>query len=252
MAADTTIIYLTDNCLDERVAEACKRHLLKAADGKRIISVSQKPMDFGENICVGDIGRSSINIDKQLLEGLKLVKTRFVAVAEHDVVYDKEHFNYVPPEDIYFYYNVNCWLLQYSSKGHPEYNGLFSFRKSESYWLLQSQLIANTDSMIEVEEQKIHILSDTKVGARWADRARLGEPGIYSVERLREVFTGAKLMHMWPEVEHYATTHTAKLFKTKVPNIDIRHDDNLTGAKRGKRRRWSLKPWGTMEDILNG
>lgn len=252
MSSEITIVYLTDNYLDERITEACKRHLLKAAEGKRIISVSQKPIDFGENICVGEIGRSSINIDKQLLEGLKQVKTRFVAIAEHDVIYSGEHFNWIPPDDIYFYYNVNCWLMQYSSNGHPEYNGLFSFRKHKSFRLLQSQLIANTKSMIEVEEQKIDILSDSKICAKWADRARLGEPGIYSVGRVRELFEKYGFMHKWPEAEHYATTHTAKLFKTKIPNIDIRHNDNLTGARRGKQRRWVLEPWGSMEDILNG
>jgi hypothetical protein len=251
MSENTTIVYITDNDLDARLAEVCQQHLVRAADGKRIISVSQKPMDFGENICVGDIGRSSLSIDIQLKAGLDKVDTPYVAVAEHDCLYSTEHFNWIPPDKKFFYYNVRCWSLQYHSDGHPEWNGLFSFRKRRSYRLLQSQLIASTEGMLSAQKQKIKILSNQKVRERWPGRARLGEPGIYRIEELYRVFKKYRLLHVWEDVVRYARTCKAKQFKTKIPNIDVRHGKNLTGARRGYRRRFSLDPWGTMEDILN-
>ena len=63
--AETTVIYYTDNSIDEKLMKFCQKNILEAAQGKPIISVSQKPIDFGENICVGEIGRSHLNLYKQ-------------------------------------------------------------------------------------------------------------------------------------------------------------------------------------------
>lgn len=218
MCKDTTILYLTDNILDERLAEVCKKHLLKAADGKRIVSVSQKPIDFGDNICVGDIGREGININKQARAGLEHINTKYVAVAEHDCIYDKEHFNFIPEDDRYFYFNSNCWIMQYYNKKHPEYNGMFSYKLRH----LHSQMITGRDNMLEMENEHIEILSDRENNRKRWLRAR------------------KRVLHTY-----------ADWFCTKIPNIDVRHDNNFTGSRRGKKRRWELKPWGTMEDILN-
>jgi hypothetical protein len=78
---DRTILYLTDNTLDEKIADLCKKQLLKEAGDIPIVSVSQKPMDFGKNICVGEIGRSWMSLYKQQLEGLKANKTKYVIIA---------------------------------------------------------------------------------------------------------------------------------------------------------------------------
>ena len=51
------IIHLTDNSLDEKIATLCRRVLAKEARDIPIISVSQKPIKLGKNICVGKIGR---------------------------------------------------------------------------------------------------------------------------------------------------------------------------------------------------
>jgi hypothetical protein len=252
MKAEITVIYLTDNALDERLAEACKRHLLRAIDGKPLITVSQKPINFGDNICVGEIGRCGLNIDKQIRVGLEHVKTPFVAIAEHDCLYNKEHFNWTPPTVEKFYYNRNIWHLQYHSEAHPEHDGMFSRRKRRNPLLLQSQLIAGRDSLLRATEQKIEILSDPKVYKVWPVKPRLGEPGIYSVDRLRQIFKRRGLWHRWADVEKYATECEAVTFKTKLPNVDIRHRNNLTGHRRGYRRRMELTSWGTMEDVLSG
>jgi len=247
MAVQTTIVFITDNKLDVRIAELCKRYLLKAADGRRIISVSQEPIDLGENICIGDIGRNGLSIDLQIKAGLEKVESEFVAIAEHDCIYDKEHFNFKPPDNEYFYYNTNCWLLQHHSSNHPEYNGMFSFVPERC---VQSQLITGRDALMEATERKITILSDPDVQVAWPVRTRLGEPGTDTIDHSRRVWKSKKLYSKWRKVKEYITSCNAKKFETSVPNLDIRHGGNLTGGRRGTNRCWSLEPYGTMKELM--
>jgi len=247
MAPKTTIIYLTDNELDPLIAETCKRYLLKAADDSRIVSVSQRPIDLGDNVCVGEIGRSGLSIDRQLRSGLDVIDTEFVAIAEHDCIYGAEHFAWTPPDKIFFYYNVNCWLLQYRSIAHPEYDGMFSLYGER---MVQSQLVCGADALRAAVDEKLAILSDQSVVERWPVHSRIGEPGTNYLHRSRRVFRDPALLPVWRRVKAYITRYNARNFRTRVPNIDIRHGQNFTGARRGKRRCWSLAPWGSVEEIF--
>ena len=76
---DLTVIYYTANYLNNRFADRVREQLIRAIGQTPLISVSHKPMDFGENICVGDIGRSVYNIYKQVLIGARAAKTKYVA-----------------------------------------------------------------------------------------------------------------------------------------------------------------------------
>lgn len=110
--ADKTIIYYTANRESEALTKLVQKTLLEAADGLPIISVSQKPIDFGENICVGDVGFSSHNSVRQVLIGAEKATTRYVALAEADCLYPKEHFRYKPRNDKIFWYDRNVWMLR--------------------------------------------------------------------------------------------------------------------------------------------
>jgi len=57
----TTIIYYTANREDERFEQVIRENILRVSEGLPIISVSQKPIDFGQNICVGNVGVSNQN-----------------------------------------------------------------------------------------------------------------------------------------------------------------------------------------------
>lgn len=249
MATQITIIYITDNSVCAPIAEACRKNLMTAAAGRGIVSVSQKPLNFGENVCVGPVGRSCLNMDRQILAGLEQAKTKFIAIAEHDCLYTEEHFDWIPPDSKYFWYNTNNWLLQYHSDNHPEYDGMFSYVPGRC---VQSQLITGRDAMLRATEQKIAILSHPDVQEVWPSKARLGEPGTDWEKRSRRIFNNPKLRKQWDKVKEYITTCNARMFKTYIPNIDIRHGNNFTGGRRGTKRRWELEPWGKMEDILNG
>jgi len=112
MENDLTLLYYTSNQIPEVVAERIRLNLLLVTECKYpIISVSQKPLDFGKNICVGEIGVSKYNEYKQILIGLKEVKTKYVACIEDDTLYPKEHFDLRPPEDCVGFEN-NYWFAQ--------------------------------------------------------------------------------------------------------------------------------------------
>ena len=82
-----TVLYYTANVVNEIFAKNVRRQLRAAAGDLPIVSVSQKPIDFGENICVGDIGRSHINIYRQVLIAAECAQTPYVALCEDDILY---------------------------------------------------------------------------------------------------------------------------------------------------------------------
>ena len=264
--SDTTIVYYTDNALDPEIAGKCRELLLRSANGHPIISVSQRPIDFGENVCVGDIGRSWLSLYKQLFEGVRLAKTKYVAMAEHDCIYSEEHLLWTPPRDDTFYYNDNCWLLQWKSS-KPEMDGMFS------YWPKRyalSQMISNTELMRRTIDKRLDILEkDRRVSKGIANicepgRTRLlGEDDYMHdpvthrkrLERVQRWAKSGKAVYLRPMLQDfsaYLETEQEERFKTKTPNLDIRHNGNFTGPKRGKNRRWELPPWGKLEEVLNG
>lgn len=245
----TTILYVTDSDLEPWLAEFCREKLLSAAKGKRIVSVSQKPLNFGDNVCVGDIGRSALSIDKQIRAGLEQVTTPFVAIAEHDCLYHYSHFNFEPPDRENFWYNDNCYLVQLRNKDHPQYNGMYSFFRRRR---VQSQLICSRDALAEATDKKIAIISDSNWHSRYYPRSRIGEPGANWLERTQRLIK-PDTIHLWKDIKSYITEYHAKDWKTKIPNLDIRHGDNFTGQRRGYRRTWELPYWGKFfEDVLNG
>ena len=100
----TTIIYYTSNREDPVFEGRIIRSLLHSSGGKLpVISVSQKPMALGTNICVGEVGISGFNALRQYQIGVKAAKTRFVCSAESDTISPQDYFRFVPPTDDTFY-----------------------------------------------------------------------------------------------------------------------------------------------------
>lgn len=246
---DLTILYITDSILDKHLAERCRELLLGATNGHRVISVSQEPLNFGENICVGKLPRVALSIDIQIREGLESIKTKYVALAEHDCIYSEEHFRFVPPDSSSFWYNDNCWLVQLRNDRYPQYDGMYSYFPKRR---VQSQLICSTRLLAEAMEDKIAILSHPG----WIDtfpRGRIGEPGTNSLSRTKRLLIKNKDLGLaWKRIKRYITVYSAKDWKSKIPNLDIRHGQNFTGQRRGRRRTWDLPPWGKFENVLNG
>lgn len=105
---DITIIMMTPNLVPKKWAEFHKEKLLEAADGAPIITISKEPLDWGTNLIQTEYGFT--NIFRQMLRGAKLATTKYIAIADDDTLYPKEHFQFRPPEDG-FYYNLNRWHI---------------------------------------------------------------------------------------------------------------------------------------------
>ena len=101
-----TVIYLTASLIPEDFAQYQRHILLEAIEDSPLISVSRKPLNFGINI-LDDQERSVSNIYYQMLRAAKVAKTDYIAIAEDDTLYPKEHFTSYRPEKDTFAYNFN-------------------------------------------------------------------------------------------------------------------------------------------------
>ena len=93
----STVIYYTSNREPEGFEQKVRDILLENIGALPLISVSQKPINFGKNIYVGDVGVSNQNSHRQLQIGAMAATTPFVHIAEADTLYPKEYFQYLPP-----------------------------------------------------------------------------------------------------------------------------------------------------------
>ena len=241
-----TILYLTDNSLDPAIADMCQHVLMQEADGMPIVSISQKPIEFGENHCIGEIGRSWTSLYKQLRLGLDIIRTDWVVIAEHDVLYSHEHLHYQPDDASRFWYNMNCWLVVGKGSNHPELYGMYSYWP-QRYAL--SQLIAPRKLLLASVEEILNLINQgfrISQGMRW-----FGEPGVIEGKLKKAAIEAGsgRPTQLQQYLKDYVTRYDHKIFRTNIPNIDIRHGTNFSGPKRGKKRRYELPYWGRFEDI---
>lgn len=106
--SNRVILYYTDSKLEETLARAVRKNLKTAAGPIPIISVSQKPLDFGKNICVGDKPKTAQSMYEQILAGAEATaKNSIIYLCEHDVFYHPSHFAKLPRDKRAFYFNQN-------------------------------------------------------------------------------------------------------------------------------------------------
>ena len=102
-----SIIYYTDSELPDKMAGLVRQKI--QAIGLPIISSSLKPLNFGTNIPMpGPRGYKSMF--EQILVCLENSPGEIIYFCEADVLYPKEHFDFVPKDDK-FYYNNYFWKV---------------------------------------------------------------------------------------------------------------------------------------------
>jgi hypothetical protein len=111
MFKDATIIYYTSNRENPDFEKRVQENLLKVCGGLPIISVSHKPINFGHNICVGDVGTSGFNMFRQVQIACREAKTTFVVSAEADCLYPPDYFTYRPKELDIPYRDSNLYVM---------------------------------------------------------------------------------------------------------------------------------------------
>jgi len=114
---DLTLLYYTANTIKEDCAIKIRYKLLEVTGGKiPIVSVSQKPINFGDiDICIGEIGQSAYNCYKQIYEAVRHARTPYVACVEDDAIYNMEHFSHRPSKNEIVSYNSNMWFCEKDS-----------------------------------------------------------------------------------------------------------------------------------------
>lgn len=159
--SDITVVYYTSNYLDEKnpyFLDNTKKALLKAAGDLPWVVVSQKATTFPDRqksikqVFMGDIGRSHLNIYRQILEGCKAAETKYVAMAEDDILYSYGHFhsNQIDKEfgrhgDVFLYDMNKVSLFTWTKPA------MFSFRTKRR---VVNQLIAPRQMLIDALEER--------------------------------------------------------------------------------------------------
>jgi len=120
---DKTIIYCSSNKEKPEFEQRIRDNILKHCGDIPIISVTQKPIDFGTNICVGtEVGVSGFNFFRQSLIACQNAKTPFVLSCEADCLYPPDYFKFTPPSAKCFR-NSNLYVM-------PQHRALF-WKKEE-------------------------------------------------------------------------------------------------------------------------
>lgn len=200
------IIYYTDGHVDPCIASACRNQLLKVSRGIPIVSVSLEPLDFGINVVLPR-ERGIKTMFLQILEGLMALDTEVVYFCEHDVLYHPSHFDFDPKPESYFY-NVNVWKSRF-----PDGHSLFcnDTRQTSGLCGYRELLVGHYQRRLKKMDQNVRDLVSLGQAVKNDGYSRyMGyEPGQHSEPR---------------GVDNYPAVSWLSAF----PNIDIRHDGNLT------------------------
>lgn len=219
---DLTCVYYTSNTISDYFSDNTERIFNAATEGLPLISVSHRPMDFGDNLVV-DLPRSHFNIYRQALIGAKEAKTKYIALCEDDVLYSAEHFKY-RPKDKPFAYNFGVWGI-YTWQDPP----IFNFKGGGRVNL--GNLICDRVAFIEAMEERFRKYPNDEVNKElWA------EPGKY-------------------ERQLGVSVQEFEVFYTNPPNIMFSHETALSFAGLGTRKRagelraTEIPYWNRAEDI---
>lgn len=198
------IVYYTDSRLNPVIQDACLKQLKKGFSG-RIVSVSLKPLDFGDNIVL-PYERGYYTMFRQILAGLEKIGTDITFLIDHDVLYHPTHFAFTPERKDVYYYNQNVWRVRVDD-GHA------------LHYHFYSGCCAYTETLIKHYRERIRRIEEliSKNGeCTTKDFLRMGfEAGTHTrKERIDDL--------------------KAEVWESKYPNIDIRHKGNLTSSRWSK------------------
>lgn len=147
---DITLLYYTASTIEETLGENVRKHLLSVKGNLPLVSISQKPLNFGKNYFIGEIGRSYYNCYKQILTGAYAVKTKYIACCEDDTLYSMEHFSHRPSNEQVFSYNKNMWYCEETEFWTKGWTGMLSCIVGTQY------LIDTLKSRFDKYSEEIH------------------------------------------------------------------------------------------------
>jgi glycosyltransferase involved in cell wall biosynthesis len=212
------VVYYTDGQLDEKLAYRCREQLLKGMKGKHIVGVTLNPGRFEglelagfKHTIVMSESRGYFTMAKQILMGLEAQTADVIFFAEHDVLYHPSHFNFIPPRKDKYYYNTNVWRVR-REDGHALY--------TDNLQQL-SGLVAWRETLLEHYRKRVALLAE--FCDKWHTEGEVNE---YVRKMGFEPGT-----HGRPE---RVDDLKAESYQSKYPNLDIRHEQNLTPSRWSK------------------
>ncbi len=206
------MLYYTDNQLDERIMKVVQKNLEYQCNGHRLVSVSLKPMSFGENIVL-PLRRGHLAMAKQQLAGLEKLDTDIVFMVEHDIIYPACHFDFIPPRKDVFYYDLNWWKVRQT-------DGQALHFKAKQV----SGLCAYRDILTEYYRNRVKLIESGEIGGR-----RHFEPGSH-----------------YRDAYNKLTNHGFDTWFSEIPYVDIRHGTVVTrnifdpSGYRGQVTDWTM------------
>lgn len=195
------IVYYSDCRIDPVIADTVRAQIVCAAPRLTIASCTLNqwvtwPIGASGQPLMIEGKRGYLSMFRQILIGLEALTTDIAFLCEHDVLYHRAHFGFTPPRSDVFYYNQNVWKVR-ASDGHA-----LHYPCSQT-----SGLCANRALLVEHYRRRIAMVEEFGFS-----RAMGFEPGT----------------HRRPErVDDYGSA----TWMSAVPNIDIRHDANLTESR---------------------
>jgi hypothetical protein len=227
------IIYYTDNRIGEPIIPICQKQLLKS--GLPIVSCSLKPIDFGQNIVLENRNRSYPTMVMQILTALEASTADYVFFCEHDVLYAKEHFDFVPPRNDIFYYNINNWRWEFPKDRLIHYDELTSLSMLCCNRLLALDHYKRRLKMVEEMGLDEHRSREPRWARKWGY-----EPG--TKKRRRGGFSDEEHEHWLSEYPNIDIRHKWTFSKPKVTLDSFKHQPtNWRETTLDKIPGWNLK-----------
>ncbi|KKS13837.1 hypothetical protein A2617_00290 [Candidatus Daviesbacteria bacterium RIFOXYD1_FULL_41_10] len=221
---DITIIFLTLNKVPKKWVPYHREMLEKAADGAPIISVSREPMDFGTNIIQTEPA-SAVNIYWQTLKAAKIATTPYIAIAEDDTLYPREHYHGFRPSLDTFAYNKTRWGL--NTWGLPIY---YHAQRASHMTLIAPRKLA-----VEALEERFNKYPIDNAGGKNA---------------------GGELGKQWMEERLGVTLRKSVEFYTSDPVMYFQHIESIDPLNVNRKKRMSriraleIPYWGRSEDMI--
>jgi hypothetical protein len=239
------IIFCTDNELSPKIAQKVQAGIksISKSMGMPIVCASLKrKMDFGDkNIYFPSLERGRFTHFRQILSALENSTSDIIFFCESDILYHPSHFDFTPTDTAY-YYNTNNWVvwIKEGIATHVDVNipmsMLCGYRE-----LLLGHFQRKVARVFQRRKELLAIGKELKF--QGVSIYMSGEPG--------GEIRGEK-------VDDYPI----KTWASEYPNLDLRHDHNLTKGKRrpsdyidhnnakGWKEAVEIPGWGKVSDIV--
>ena len=212
------ILYFTDNELPLKIAKNVQGRLRKITQekGMELVSSTRKPMgNMGVNV-VTKLPRGYECYFKQILAGLEAMASDIVFMAEHDVLYPPEHFDFTPKEHK-IYYDVNWWKI------HSD--GLAVSWEADQV----SGLCAYREDLLKYYRERVETFNPETFDRKFEPDSGTGSEQWKASVPYIDIRTGRNLTYNKRKIEHFRKKETAVNFQSttidKIPNWELRPED---------------------------